>query len=56
MPQLSSTDRLLMASHDMTDALKNSHPDDPFSTVVDDIITALTVQQASITRAYRIPT
>jgi hypothetical protein len=27
MPQLSSTDRLLMAATDMTDALRNPHPD-----------------------------
>jgi hypothetical protein len=29
MPQLSSTDRLLMAAKDMTDALQNPHPDAP---------------------------
>jgi hypothetical protein len=41
MPQLSSTDRLLMAAKDMTDAFQNPHPAVPFSSVVDDTITAL---------------
>jgi hypothetical protein len=38
MPQLSSTDRLLMAANDMTDALQNPHPDVPFASVGDDTI------------------
>jgi hypothetical protein len=38
MPQLSSTDRLLMAAKDMTDALQNPHPDVPFASVGDDTI------------------
>jgi hypothetical protein len=38
MPQLSSTNRLLMASHDMTDALKHPHPDITFSTIREDTI------------------
>jgi hypothetical protein len=42
MPQLSSTDRLLMAAKDMTDAFQNPHPDVPFSSVWDDTIAALT--------------
>jgi hypothetical protein len=42
MPQLSSTDRLLMASKDMTDAFRNRHPDVPFASVGDDTIEALT--------------
>jgi hypothetical protein len=42
MPQLSSTDRLLMAAKDMTDALQNPHPDVPFASVGDDTIQALT--------------
>jgi hypothetical protein len=42
MPQLSSTDRLLMAAKDMTDALQNPHPDVPFASVGDDTIVALT--------------
>jgi hypothetical protein len=42
MPQLSSTDRLLMAAKDMTDALQNPHPEVPFASVGDDTIAALT--------------
>jgi hypothetical protein len=42
LPQLSSTDRLLMAAKDMTDALQNPHPAVPFTSVVDDTIAALT--------------
>jgi hypothetical protein len=42
MPQLSSSDRLLMAAKDMTDALQNPHPDVPFASVGDDTIAALT--------------
>jgi hypothetical protein len=41
MPQLSSTDRLLMAAKYMTDAFQNPHPDVPFASVGDDTITAL---------------
>jgi hypothetical protein len=41
MPQLSSTDRLLMAAKDMTDALQNPHPEVPFASVGDDTILAL---------------
>jgi hypothetical protein len=42
MPQLSSTDRLLMAAKDMTDDLQNPHPEVPFTSVGDDTIEALT--------------
>jgi hypothetical protein len=42
MPQLSSTDRLIMAANDMSNALKNPHPEVPFSHIGDDTITALT--------------
>jgi hypothetical protein len=42
MPQLYSTDRLLMAAKDMTDALQNPHPEVPFTRVGDDTISALT--------------
>jgi hypothetical protein len=42
MPQLSSTERLLMAAKDMTDALQNPHPEVPFASVGDDTIAALT--------------
>jgi hypothetical protein len=41
MPQFSSTDRLLMAAKDMTDAFRNPHPDVPFTNVGDVTITAL---------------
>jgi hypothetical protein len=41
MPQLSSTERLLMTAKDMTDALQNHHPEVPFSRVGDDTISAL---------------
>jgi hypothetical protein len=40
MPQL-STDRLMMAAKDMTDALQNHHPEAPFYSVRDDTIKAL---------------
>jgi hypothetical protein len=42
MPQLSSTDRLIMAAKDITDALHNPHPEVPFARVGDDTILALT--------------
>jgi hypothetical protein len=42
MPQLSSTDRLLMAAKNITDALQNPHPGVPFTSVGDDTIVALT--------------
>jgi hypothetical protein len=42
IPQLSSTDRLLMSAKDMTDALQNPHPDVPFASAGDDTIAALT--------------
>jgi hypothetical protein len=41
MPQLSSTDRLIMAAKYMTDALQNPHPAVPFAHVGDDTIKAL---------------
>jgi hypothetical protein len=42
MPQLSSTSILIMAANDMPNALKNPHPEVPFSYIWDDTITALT--------------
>jgi hypothetical protein len=42
MPELSSTNRLLMAAKDMMDAFQNPHPDVPFTSVEEDTITALT--------------
>jgi hypothetical protein len=41
MPQLSSTDRLLMAAKDMTFAFQNPHPAVPFASVGHDTVTAL---------------
>jgi hypothetical protein len=41
MPQLSTTDRLLMAAKDMTGAFRNPHPAFPFASVGDDTIEAL---------------
>jgi hypothetical protein len=42
MPQLSSTDRLIMAANDMKNELQNTHPEVPFTHVGDDTISALT--------------
>jgi hypothetical protein len=42
MPQLSSTYRLIMDDNDITNALKNPHPEVPFAQVGDDTIAALT--------------
>jgi hypothetical protein len=39
--QLSSTDRLLMAAKDTTDALQNPHPEVPFASIRDDTISVL---------------
>jgi hypothetical protein len=41
IPQLSSTDRLLVAAKYMTDALQNPHPEVPFASTGDDTISAL---------------
>jgi hypothetical protein len=41
MPHLYSTARLLMAANVLSDALKHTHPDVPFSQVGNDTITAL---------------
>jgi hypothetical protein len=41
IPQLSSTDRLLMAAKDTTDALQNPHPEDPFTSIGDDTVKAI---------------
>jgi hypothetical protein len=41
MPQLLSTDRLIMAAKNMADALQNPHPEVPFAHVGDDTILAL---------------
>jgi hypothetical protein len=41
MPQLSSTNLLLRAAQDMTDAFQNPHPAVPFASVQGDTIAAL---------------
>jgi hypothetical protein len=41
IPQLSSTDRLIVAANDMTDALHNPHPAVPFAQIGDGTISAL---------------
>jgi hypothetical protein len=46
MPQLSSTNRLLVAAKDMTAALQNPHPAVPLASVGDDTISALTDLEA----------
>jgi hypothetical protein len=42
MPQLSSSDILIMAANDMSNALQHHHPEVPFTHVGDDTISALT--------------
>jgi hypothetical protein len=42
MPKLFSTDRLIMAANNMSNALKNTYPEVPFAQVGDDTIAALT--------------
>jgi hypothetical protein len=42
MPQLSSTDRLLMEANDISKVLQHPHPEVPFTHVGDDTISALT--------------
>jgi hypothetical protein len=50
MPQLSSTDRLLMAANEISNALQNPHPAVPFTHVGDDIISAL----AALTEIFKL--
>jgi hypothetical protein len=42
MPQLSSTDRLIVAANEMSNALKKPHPEVPFYHIGDKTITTLT--------------
>jgi hypothetical protein len=51
-PHISSTDRLLMAANDTTDALKHPHTDVPFAMIGDDTITALS-QLATIFKSLQ---
>jgi hypothetical protein len=53
MPQISSTDRLLMAAHDTTDSLKHPHPDVPFAAIGDDTITALETLEAVFKNKFK---
>jgi hypothetical protein len=53
MPQISSTDCILMAAQDMTDALKHPHPDVPFTTIGDDTISALATLAEILTRKFK---
>jgi hypothetical protein len=55
MPQMSSTDRILMADRDMTDALKHPHRDVPFSTIGEDTMSALTTLAEIFTRKLKKP-
>jgi hypothetical protein len=53
MPQMFSTDRLLMASQDMTDALKHPHLYVPFATIEDDTISALETLADIFSRKFK---
>jgi hypothetical protein len=53
VPQMSSTDRILMAAQDMTDAFKHPHPDVPFATIGDDTIVALEKLSEIFTRKFK---
>jgi hypothetical protein len=55
MPQISSTERLIMNVNDMTDALKHLHPDFPFAQVGDDTITALSQLAAIFKTKFQKP-
>jgi hypothetical protein len=46
MPHLSSTDRLIMAANEISNALQNPHPEVPLTHVGDDTISALTTLAA----------
>jgi hypothetical protein len=55
MPQISSTDRLLMAANAMTDALQNPDPDVTFATVGDYTIAALSQLTAIFKNKFQKP-
>jgi uncharacterized protein (DUF608 family) len=55
MPQISYPDRLLMAVHDMTDAINHLYPYVTFSQIGDDITTALTTLSAIFKNKYKKP-
>jgi hypothetical protein len=56
MPQLSSTDRLLLAANDMANALKHPNPEVPFAQVGDDTITALGQLAVILKKKFQKPT
>jgi hypothetical protein len=56
MPQLSSSDMLLVAANEMTNALKHPHPEVPFAQVRDDTITALAQLAAIFKNKFQKPT
>jgi hypothetical protein len=55
MPQMSSTDSILIAAQDMTDDLKHPHPDVPFTTIGDDTLTVLATLSEIFTRNFTKP-
>jgi hypothetical protein len=55
MPQLSSTNRLLMAANAMNNAIKHFHRDVPFNAVGDDTIMALKTVAAIFKNKYNKP-
>jgi hypothetical protein len=55
MSQMLSSDRILIAAQDMTDAFKHPHPDAPFTTIGYDTITALTTLSGIFTRKFAKP-
>jgi hypothetical protein len=56
IPQLSSTDRLLLAANDLVNALKQPHPEVLFAQVGDDTITALAQLAAIFNKKNQKPT
>jgi hypothetical protein len=48
-----STNCILIAAQDMTDALKHPHPDVPFTTIGDDTISALATLAENFTRKFK---
>jgi hypothetical protein len=55
MPQMPSTDRILMAAQDMPDALKHPHMGVTFATIGDDTITALATLSEIFTKNFTEP-
>jgi hypothetical protein len=53
MPQMSSTDRILMTAQDMTDALKHPHPDVPFANIGHETISNLTTLAEIFTKKFK---